>query len=496
MNLIKKTIFSIILVNIALLIGRFSGFFREITVASVFGVTQNSDISILLLTLPDLIINLLVGGAMSASLVPYLVINKEHNGKIAYQASLLVFLVFFLISTILFIFIDNIIYLLAPGITEGTVNNISIYFSFVIYALPICVITGVLTAYLNSIEKFTVPSLGTLIFNLTIIITLIFSDYLGFANLTIVCLAIYLACIFRYLSQLASSRLKFFPLSSLSPWLINSDLIKKYIQTMASGGALFLLPVVARSFASFYGNGAISIFNYSIKLVELPLIITVTCISIVLMPTLTKAYIKSNELFTKYIELCLLVVIGMSSIVSVVLLLNVNFFVSLIFSAALTVENINNISYITYIGLIGLSFQSIILMLMTIFNATRKNEIPLKINILGIIIFSISLMLLENSSLKIIMYKLVAAYVIISLGYLILITLQFKFKIRKTLWIVISSSIASFIIYECNQILMQINFRETIYFGLIKIVLLCLVGFIVLLLLNLKKIKGLLNARV
>ena len=133
---------------------------------------------------------------------------------------------------------------------------------------------------------------------------------------------------------------------------------------------------------------------------------------------------------------------------------------------------------------------------MTIFNATRKNEIPLKINILGIIIFSISLMLLENSSLKIIMYKLVAAYVIISLGYLILITLQFKFKIRKTLWIVISSSIASFIIYECNQILMQINFRETIYFGLIKIVLLCLVGFIVLLLLNLKKIKGLLNARV
>ncbi|EFM9900886.1 murein biosynthesis integral membrane protein MurJ [Escherichia coli] len=492
----NKILISIIIVNIALLAGRFSGFFREITVASVFGVTQNSDVSILLLTLPDLIINLLVGGAMSASLVPYLIINKEHNGKITYQASLLVFLIFFLISTILFIFINDVIYLLAPGITEDTANNISIYFGFVIYALPICVITGVLTAYLNSIEKFTIPSLGTLIFNFSIIITFIFSNYFGFANLTIVCVAIYLACIFRYLSQLISSRPKLSPLSSLSPWLINSDLIKKFLQTMASGGTLFLLPIIARSFASFYGDGAISIFNYSIKLIELPLIITVTCISIVLMPTLTKAYIKSNELFSKYIELCLLAVIGISSIVSVVLLLNVDFFVSLIFSAALTVEHINSISYITCIGLIGLTFQSIILILMTIFNATRKNEIPLKINMFGIIIFLASLILLENRSLKIIMYKLVAAYIIVSLGYLILITLQFKFKIKKTLWIVISSSIAALIIYKCNQILIQINFTETVYFGLIKMILLCLIGFIVLLLLNLKKIKGLLNARI
>lgn len=133
---------------------------------------------------------------------------------------------------------------------------------------------------------------------------------------------------------------------------------------------------------------------------------------------------------------------------------------------------------------------------MTIFNATRKNEIPLKINILGIIIFSTSLILLENSSLKVIMYKLVTAYVIVSFGYLTLITLQFKFKFRKTLWILISSSIASLMIYKCNQILIQINFKEKIYFGLIKIILLCLVGFIVLLLLNFKNIKGLLNARI
>ncbi len=433
---------------------------------------------------------------MSASLVPYLIINKKYNGKITYQASLLVFFIFFLISTVLFIFINEVIYLLAPGTTEDSIDNISIYFSFVIYALPICVITGVLTAYLNSIEKFTVPSLGTLIFNVTIILTLIISDFFGTSNLTIVCVAIYLACIFRYLSQLASSKLKFSPLSSLSPWLINSDLIKKYLQTMASGGTLFLLPVVARSFASFYGDGAISIFNYSIKLIELPLIITVTCISIVLMPTLTKAYIKSNVVFTKYIELCLLAVIGISAIVSVTLLLNVDFFVSLVFSVALTADNINSISYITSIGLIGLTFQSIILILMTIFNATRKNEIPLKINILGIVIFTASLILLENNSLKFIVYKLITAYIIVSLGYLILITLQFKFEIRKTLWIVTSSAIASFIIYECNQILIQINFRETIYFGLIKIVSLSLVGLIVLSLLNFKKIKGLLNERV
>ncbi|MEM7886056.1 hypothetical protein Q4Q91_19390, partial [Morganella morganii] len=66
----KKLFISGIIVSIALLIGRISGFFREIFVASIFGVSVHSDITILLLTVSDLLVNLLVGGAFSKVLIP------------------------------------------------------------------------------------------------------------------------------------------------------------------------------------------------------------------------------------------------------------------------------------------------------------------------------------------------------------------------------------------------------------------------------------------
>jgi len=61
---------SFYLVSILLLLGRVSGFFRDWLIAYVAGAGINSDLAVVLITLPDLVVNLVVGGGISASLVP------------------------------------------------------------------------------------------------------------------------------------------------------------------------------------------------------------------------------------------------------------------------------------------------------------------------------------------------------------------------------------------------------------------------------------------
>ena len=58
---------------VGILLGRLLGFFRETLIASQFGVSGLADVAILTLTLPDLFMSVLLGGAASIVLVPVFV---------------------------------------------------------------------------------------------------------------------------------------------------------------------------------------------------------------------------------------------------------------------------------------------------------------------------------------------------------------------------------------------------------------------------------------
>lgn len=51
------------ILGMTLLVGRFSGLLREVQLAAVFGVSSQADAAVILLTLPDLLVNLLLSGA-------------------------------------------------------------------------------------------------------------------------------------------------------------------------------------------------------------------------------------------------------------------------------------------------------------------------------------------------------------------------------------------------------------------------------------------------
>ncbi len=64
--MLRAILLSSIFLNTGLLLGRISGFIREALVAASFGASSEADIVVLMLTVPDLMVSLLMGGAMGA----------------------------------------------------------------------------------------------------------------------------------------------------------------------------------------------------------------------------------------------------------------------------------------------------------------------------------------------------------------------------------------------------------------------------------------------
>ena len=56
-----------------------------------------------------------------------------------------------------------------------------------------------------------------------------------------------------------------------SPLLVDREVIRDYSRALLGGAALMLIPSLARIFATNAGEGALSIFNYALRLIEFPL---------------------------------------------------------------------------------------------------------------------------------------------------------------------------------------------------------------------------------
>jgi len=56
----KAIMINSLILSVGILIGRLSGYIREIIVASKFGTTSDADTILLMLTIPDLLNNLVV----------------------------------------------------------------------------------------------------------------------------------------------------------------------------------------------------------------------------------------------------------------------------------------------------------------------------------------------------------------------------------------------------------------------------------------------------
>jgi len=267
-----------------LLLGRLTGFGREWLLSARAGASGSSDLAIVLLTLPDLLVNLLLGGGLGATLVPVLQqLPPAQRQRLAAQVALPVGGAFALLAGLLALGAPGLLELLAPGVPLAQRAAAQLPLGLALLAVPLTALAGVSTALLNASGRFGLGACGTALFNLLVIAALASRLPLVWA----VAAGVLAGALLRLLVQLVGASSG--PPSAgiwQGPWLVDLPLLRRFGGNFGFVTGLVLLPPIARAWASTADPGALSLFNYASKLVELPLGVLMGALSTVLLPHL------------------------------------------------------------------------------------------------------------------------------------------------------------------------------------------------------------------
>ena len=423
--MLKALLLSSLTLNLGLLLGRLSGFAREAFIAASYGATAEADIVVLMLTVPDLLVSILMGGALGAVLVPEFAQNQEKALRLLYQSLLFFGTLFTGVAATLYWQADTLVAVLVPGFIETQAERAAIALGGVIWLIPLTVLAGVATAYLHAQNQFTIAALGTLIINTSIIIGLLLV-HLDYGSLNLVALFVLLGGVLRLLSQLLQIRPTWSPLTSLRPNFLNRVLLVRYGQAMLSGSALLLFPVVARALASFQEEGSIALFSYATRLIEFPLAIAVTFLTAILFPRLALSFSTDSILHKRLIHHGIQITLGLSLVAAITLISLSEQYTQVVYGYGdMRPSSLALVETLTSVGLLALPLQGLASFLTAVSNARKNTLLPMLVNVTGLGFFLVvSMAEVFGSGLEALMRGIVASYGLICLLQLSLLKVE------------------------------------------------------------------------
>lgn len=378
------------LVAVAILLGRLTGLFRVLGLASVLGVSHANDLAILIISVPDILNAMLIGGAMAAVLVPEMHrrsqnISEQNANQLIVQSFFIVALVSSLFALVLAICSPWFTQLLASGFTSSQIDEASKMILIVLFAFPICAVTAVTSAALQGHHKPLIPALGNLFFNIILLVAIFF--WVTPESISVVAWAVVLAVSFRLLTQIISCFVAgtfyggFRSLMQFST--LSRSLFLKYFHALTAIGVVVAFPVVSRSFASAF-EGGISLFEYALKLVELPRGLLGAALTMVIFPRLSRIFserdsAEATKLISQVAGLIVLVTIP----VTVAVYGCAEPVVSLLFKRGLfTAVDVANTAKLLQIAIIAMPALILSILTMNVFYARHETIVPFKISII------------------------------------------------------------------------------------------------------------------
>ncbi|WP_053940282.1 murein biosynthesis integral membrane protein MurJ [Buchnera aphidicola] len=299
MNLLK-TLFSL---SFTTLISRILGFFRDLIIARVFGVSIYTDAFFVAFKIPNLLRRLFFEGVFSQSFIPILIYYKSnkniHHTK-CFIASLLGLIICILsILTILgMIFSNYLVKLTAPGFSNcfQTLKVSSTLLEIMFPYVLLISLSSLYSSVLNSWNYFTIPAIAPSLLNITMIVCSIFLN--NFFTPPILILAwsviigglIQLIYQFPYLLKINMLIIPKFNFKNAGLLKVLKKIGPSLIVTSANQTALILNTI----FISLLHSGSISWMYYADRLIEFPIGILGVSLSTILFTSLSKSYSKNK----------------------------------------------------------------------------------------------------------------------------------------------------------------------------------------------------------
>ncbi|MBN8828537.1 MAG: murein biosynthesis integral membrane protein MurJ [Sphingobacteriia bacterium] len=309
---------SSILISFFTLISRMLGYAREILMATVLGAGPIANAFHVAFRFANVFRSFFAEGAFTSSFVPIFTkkLNNEGIEKASFYASQtfsMLILALIALSVIAEWQMDKIMTVLAPGFNnEPELFNLAVTFARITFPyLFFMSLSALFGGMLSSVGKYSSIAISPIILNLCMMVALVIKsddkEYIGkLLSLSIVVSGCFQLVLVLYI---AIKNKLFVKLVKPS---LNSD-TRKFLKTMIPGvlsaSVVQINLWVSTSIATLFEK-AVSLMYYSDRIVQLPLALIGTSISMVLLPVLSKYQLtdssKTNDIKNRTIEITML----------------------------------------------------------------------------------------------------------------------------------------------------------------------------------------------
>jgi putative peptidoglycan lipid II flippase len=277
-------------------------------IAAYFGASGVTDAYFTAYTLILTASDLLLGAALVASCIPVLAPLAQSGPEtirdrqqVIATASLAIIIASGVTACILWIFLPQLIAVMAPGLATGSSEMAQSMGHWMLFLLPVNGLVALFTLALNAHGRFvlaasTVPCVNV-IFCVTIVIlkpilgpeALLMAALLG-PLLTVIVLGVQL----RRLGLLRIVRPELGNEQTQLLW----QLARPMLLTIGLGsthGMVLLSHLIVRSYASRLGEGAISALGYAFRIYEVPITLAANTAGALLLPALAALYMRGEH---------------------------------------------------------------------------------------------------------------------------------------------------------------------------------------------------------
>lgn len=290
------------LLSLALLLAsRVLGLLRESAQAAAFGASATGDVVVLMLMLPDWLASLVAGGAMAYVLLPHwarvqpaeLARGQRRTARALLVAGALLALVAVWLAQPLAAW-------LIPGLPASERPLAVAGLRLSVLAVPAALLAALWVTRLQHERDFVGMYAANLVVNAVLVaalLALVVVPGLVSAGGAVVVPAMGLALLSAALLRLGWLYWRL-PASAAAGDGVPSRAgaaPSLWLWAMLSSGLPLALPFVARSLASASGEGALAMFNYAWKLVELPLVLAIQLVASLAFPVITRAFAGDGD---------------------------------------------------------------------------------------------------------------------------------------------------------------------------------------------------------
>ncbi len=373
------------------IVSRLLGLVREQVIAGYYAVGPEANAFSAAQRVPTMVYDLLIGGMLSAALVPvlssYAASRRDEFWRVVSVLLTVVSLVMGVMMLVVYALALPLARFLAPDFDAESVLLVAAYLRVIAPAVLIFGLAGTVTGVLYARERFGPPALAMSVYNLGVITSVVlWHDRLGGFALP---LGVTMGSLFQLAALvpgLRGGRLR--PLLDLHHPALRRILV--LYAPIGAGLIVSQLQVIADTrFASAAGEGALAVMRYATTLIQFPHGLVSVAISLAILPALAAAHARrQTQTFERTLARGLRTVIALTLPAAVGLAALAGPVVGLIFQHGAFGDAARVlVTLALYLYLIGLPFIAVDWPLNYAFYARQNTLIPALVGVFSVVVY-------------------------------------------------------------------------------------------------------------